>query len=285
VIAAFLWVALGFELLLYVLVTRVLHAAGWYGATAVWLCLAMAFSWRAGLVLTTFRLARVAPLVSWILRETCAFAGMCTLMMCAPLMRRTNDGDSSRCPVLLIHGWSCNSGVWWPLRGVLRRSRAGPVQTIDLDPRRAIEAHAVDVANAVQSLLARTGADQVALVGHSMGGIVARAYAASAAGKGRVARIICIGSPHHGTAVARIARDPAGRDLRPDSAVITGLTEVDPTVPVTSFYSEIDNFVAPQSSAMLDGAENLPCGAIGHFELIVARPVLQAIAIRLEHTR
>jgi triacylglycerol esterase/lipase EstA (alpha/beta hydrolase family) len=54
------------------------------------------------------------------------------------------------------------------------------------------------VDKAVADLRQRTGAAQVALVCHSMGGLVARAYL-RAYGDEAVACVVTLGSPHRGT--------------------------------------------------------------------------------------
>ncbi len=80
-------------------------------------------------------------------------------------------------PVLLIHGVLCNAGVWLGMRGALHRLGMGPVYTITYGPPLAsIDEFATQLARSIEAIVAATGAPRVALVGHSMGGLVARAY-------------------------------------------------------------------------------------------------------------
>ena len=284
-IAAVLWIGAALELALYTLLTVILQRLGWQWGPALTLCVALAVSWRTGFILMTFRLSRVAPRPAWALTETAAFTAATVLMMFAPLMARVSRGESGRAPVLLLHGWNCNSGIWWPLRQILRRSRCGDVYTVNLPAWRSLDAHVQFIAVQVEEILASSGHARIALVGHSMGGVIGRLYLASDQGRDRVARLVTLGSPHHGTSLGHRALDPAGRDLNVGSVRVTGLPPLGTDVPVTAMYSEIDNFVAPQSSALLEGAENLSCGDIGHLQLLFTVPVLQAVAVRLEHTR
>jgi triacylglycerol esterase/lipase EstA (alpha/beta hydrolase family) len=57
------------------------------------------------------------------------------------------------------------------------------------------------VAAKIDAVLAATGAAQVTVVGHSMGGLVARAYLAKHGGA-KVRRVVTIGTPHHGSVFA-----------------------------------------------------------------------------------
>ncbi len=95
--------------------------------------------------------------------------------------------------IVVIHGYLCNRGFWWWLRRRLRQS--GPVAaTITLEPPfDDIEAFAEQLDRRLREL---PGADEVplVLVGHSMGGLVARAHLRRY-GSGRVAELITLGSP------------------------------------------------------------------------------------------
>ena len=77
-----------------------------------------------------------------------------------------------------------------------------PVLAITLEPLFAsIEDYTPQIQRAVEQLKQATGAAQVALVGHSMGGLVIRAWL-SQHGSADVAKIITFGTPHQGTRIA-----------------------------------------------------------------------------------
>lgn len=65
------------------------------------------------------------------------------------------------------------------------------------------------VADAVARLREWTGAPKVVVVGHSMGGLAARAYVQSSLYRGDVAAVVTVATPHGGTALG----DLQGRDL------------------------------------------------------------------------
>ncbi|KHA76526.1 hypothetical protein NC77_23005 [Janthinobacterium lividum] len=195
-------------------------------------------------------------------------------------------------PVLLVHGYICNRGYWAQLSRQL--ARAGIAHdAVDLEPIVAdIEDCVPQVEQAIEALRARTGSDRVILVAHSMGGLVARAWLRHY-GAARVARIITIGTPHHGTALANLAAGANARQMSrihgaPDAWLAQLAASETPATRalITSMYSHHDNIVAPQSSAQLPGARNLAFGGIGHVALAsdarVLRQLLEEITIKNE---
>ena len=82
---------------------------------------------------------------------------------------------SRRTPVLLIHGYLCNRGLWWWLRRGLE-AHGVTTATVNLEPPLGgIEDLADSLHARIQALRSETGGDRIVLIGHSMGGLVARA--------------------------------------------------------------------------------------------------------------
>lgn len=176
-------------------------------------------------------------------------------------------------PVLLIHGYACNSGYWLPMSKLLTQARISHYG-IDLEPPGAsIDDFVPQVQAAVQRLRDATGSEQVIIVGHSMGGLVARAYLRACALRGepaQVARVITLGTPHHGTALAHFGPGSNAAQMRRDSPWLAALAASEANTQrmlISSIYSVHDNIVAPQDSSALPGARNLVFGAIGHVAL------------------
>ncbi|WP_332861919.1 esterase/lipase family protein [Janthinobacterium svalbardensis] len=195
-------------------------------------------------------------------------------------------------PVLLVHGYVCNRGYWTKLSRQL--AQAGIVhKAIDLEPIDAnIDGYVTQVEQALQVLCTLTGKPQAIIVAHSMGGLVARAWLRHY-GAARVARIITIGTPHHGTALANQAAGINARQMSRIGGAPSGwlaqlaASEAPETrALITSIYSHHDNIVAPQCSAHLPGARNIAFGAIGHVALAsdarVLRQLLAEITIKYE---
>ncbi len=192
--------------------------------------------------------------------------------------------DSACVPVLLVHGYGCNSGYWARLLPLLDAERISHA-TVDLEPIGGdIDAYTGQVQQAVEQLCAASGQSPVAIVGHSMGGLVARAWM-RACGTARVARVITLGTPHHGTALAGFGPGANARQMRCSraggaSAWLQRLgAGEDPGTRalLTSFYSHHDNIVAPQLSSVLPGARHVAFGGVGHVALGSNRRVLAAV--------
>ncbi len=175
------------------------------------------------------------------------------------------DGHSPALPVLLVHGYGCNGGYWHALRALLRRDGIRHA-TVDLEPVTAsIDDFVEPVERAVQQLLAATGAPQVVIVGHSMGGLVARAWLRRH-GPARVARIVTLATPHHGTGLASFGIGANAHQMRCSGAWLEQLERDDIGLRglFTSLWSWHDNIIAPQLSCRLPGARNIPFAGIGH---------------------
>jgi pimeloyl-ACP methyl ester carboxylesterase len=177
--------------------------------------------------------------------------------------------DSERPPVLLLHGYGCNSAYWTHLTPLLDAARISHA-TVDLEPVvAAIDDYVPAVERAVESLCAATGAPQVTIVAHSMGGLVARAWM-RAHGHARLARLVTLGTPHHGTALARLGLGENAVQMRQGARWLRLLADSEDAATralVTSIYTHHDNIVSPQTSSVLPGARNIEFGGIGHVAL------------------
>ncbi len=187
--------------------------------------------------------------------------------------------DSRQPPVLLLHGYGCNSGYWAHLLPLLDAARISHA-TVDLEPVAGdIDGYVPLVERAVRELCAAAGADRVAIVAHSMGGLVARAWM-RVHGSAALARVITLGTPHHGTALARFGLGKNAFQMRPGSAWLRALAaseDASARALVTSLYTHHDNIVSPQESSRLEGARNIEFGGVGHVALGSNPRVLAAV--------
>jgi triacylglycerol esterase/lipase EstA (alpha/beta hydrolase family) len=191
--------------------------------------------------------------------------------------------DSPYPPVLLLHGYGCNSGYWAHLMPLLDAARISHA-SVDLEPVAGdIDGYVPLVERKVEALCAATGSAKVAIVAHSMGGLVARAWM-RAHGTQALARLITLGTPHHGTALARFGLGRNAFQMRPGSAWLRELASSEDAdgkgaarALVTSLYTHHDNIVSPQESSRLEGARNLEFGGVGHVALGSNPRVLAAV--------
>jgi triacylglycerol lipase len=183
--------------------------------------------------------------------------------------------------VLMIHGYLCNRGLWWWLRRRLR-ARGVAVATITLaHPLGAIDPAADELAARIDQLLAETRADRIALVGHSMGGLVSRAYLRRH-GAGKVDKLVTIATPHHGTVLAHVGPGQNACEMQRGSEWLRRLADGETfSVRVLTIWSVRDEIVVPQDSARLPGADERIEPAIGHLTMVFAPAVLKLLEAEL----
>lgn len=203
-------------------------------------------------------------------REYAALAGAPPRLMLYRLLVRDPAPARIEMPVVLLHGVLCNAGVWVPLVRHLRRKGVRGVYSLSYGPPLAsIDAFADQLADKIGAIVAVTGARQVMIVAHSMGGLVARAYIRTH-GTAMLARVLTIGAPHHGSMHAWFFPGTSLAQIRPGNAWLAALNRerVDPSLRFVSLWSWHDSMVAPQTSSELPGAVDVALVGIGHNALL-----------------
>jgi pimeloyl-ACP methyl ester carboxylesterase len=169
-------------------------------------------------------------------------------------------------PVLLVPGYGGNVASLDPLANRLRAAgRDVTVVPLPDDGTGDLAVQASTVDRYVTAALRRTGAPSVDLVGYSAGGVVARLWVQRFDGAHRARRVVTLGSPHHGTALAgagtalaQAACPTACQQLAPGSGLLAGLTTPVATPPAwLAVWTEDDQTVTPPDSGRLQGATEL----------------------------
>jgi triacylglycerol esterase/lipase EstA (alpha/beta hydrolase family) len=185
------------------------------------------------------------------------------------------------CPVLLLHGIGCNAGVWTRMRSYLARAGIAPVYAMSYGPPFiSIASTAQQVADKIAQIERDTGASQVVIVAHSMGGLVARSYI-RAFGPSHVRRLVTIGTPFAGSMHAWLMSGASLAEMRPGSAYLAALAEPTPderAVPTVSIWSWHDSMVTPQDSSRLPYGQNVIVSKVAHNALIGDRGVQHLVA-------
>ncbi|MDP9109768.1 MAG: alpha/beta fold hydrolase [Pseudomonadota bacterium] len=191
-------------------------------------------------------------------------------------------------PVLLIHGYGCNSGYWQSMSRALQAASVSH-HAVSLEPILApIDDYVPHIAQAVETLMNESACAQIILVCHSMGGLVARAYL-RAHGARNIARVITLGTPHQGTGLALHGAGENSRQMQFIGSAEDGQAsdwlqtlahseDAASRALFVSIYSHHDNIVAPQTSSHLEGATNIALPGIGHVALGSDRQV-QALVL------
>lgn len=200
------------------------------------------------------------------------------------------DVEAAGTPIILVHGIVDNRSVFTLLRRALRRRGFGRVVTVNYSSLTGdIRVLADRLGTLVDELCEETGYERVHVVGHSMGGLVARYYVQRLGGDQRVHTLVTLGSPHEGTLPAYVLPHPLVRQLRPGSDVVRELAEPAPgcRTRFVSFWSDLDQMVAPKRSAKIVhpdlSARNVFVRGVGHMSLPIDGGVVHEICTTLAH--
>ncbi|MFD8414333.1 esterase/lipase family protein [Streptomyces sp. NPDC059650] len=179
-------------------------------------------------------------------------------------------------PVVLVHGYNADPGVWGSLRADLRAAGYADAELFSwgYDTHRSVnEVLAGQLGAYVDQVRRQTGAERVDVVSHSFGSLVSRWYVKYGGGTAAVDRWVSLAGPNHGTSTAWACAlwDQACRDMTPNSYVVRNLNSGDETpgaVRYATFRSDCDEVVSPRGSVPLTGAANTAVGCLGHNDLL-----------------
>ena len=284
------------EVLMYTALVYALASGDTGGWTIAGLAVSLAFLWRLYLTLVSLvvtrlsgRYTRARPVncraaIKAVCREFIARLICFSWSQTFPQLAMGKDPCDSHqgAPILLVHGHFSNRGIWVRFRQRIAAAGLGPIYTISLTPYFGdLDEFAAQLATRIDLICAETRAAQVTLIGHSMGGMVCRRYM-TLHSPARIAKLVTLGTPHHGSHFARWLFGKNALQLRIGSDWLGRLARAEvPTQPppTLSLYSLVDDIIDPPDSSVLAWARNVPVTAVGHvglvFSEVVANEVIQ----------
>ncbi|MER5941362.1 alpha/beta fold hydrolase [Streptomyces sp. NPDC001928] len=196
-------------------------------------------------------------------------------------------------PVVLLHGFIDNRSVFVLLRRNLAQHGRHQVESLNYSPLTCdIRTAAELLGRHIEGICERTGSKQVDVVGHSLGGLIARYYVQRLGGDLRVRTLVTLGTPHSGTCVVPLANaHPIVRQMRPGSPILEELARPAPgcRTHFVSFWSDLDHLMDPLETACIDHpdllAQNVRVSGVGHLALPVHPAVATGIRQALDSTR
>lgn len=215
-----------------------------------------------------------------------------TLADLPPVQRGLLLGDvvAAGTPILLVHGLVDNRSVFTLLRRTLLRRGFGRVISVNYSPfTQDVRTAAARLARLVEKTCEETGYEKVHVVGHSLGGVVARYYVQRMGGDARVHTLVTLGSPHAGTVAAHLLPSRLVRQLRPDSELMRELATPAPgcRTRFVAFWSDLDQLIVPKRSARIDhpdlAVRNILLRGVGHMSLPIDGRVVHEIARTMAH--
>jgi pimeloyl-ACP methyl ester carboxylesterase len=174
-------------------------------------------------------------------------------------------------------------------RGLINRG-FGRIETINYPVLTGdVRSAAARLGAEVERLVAETGYERIHVVGHSLGGLIARYYVTRLGGDSRVHTLVTLGTPHQGSYLAYAWNNGLTRQLRPGSGLLTELAQPvhDCQTRFIAYWSDLDQVVLPQRHAALHhedlNVHNIALHGVGHGSLPFTRTVVQGICTALAH--
>jgi triacylglycerol lipase len=194
----------------------------------------------------------------------------------ATILPTAGPGDDV---VVLIHGFLASGGVFRPMRRWLEREANARVATFTHAPGFGVRSIARSLARIVAKIPREA---RVHVVGHSLGGLVARWYVQELGGHARIAQTISLASPFGGTPVAEAFPWLVGADLLPDSPLLDRLRTgpYASSVPHLSIVAGKDRLV-PARYASFHHGDVVHMPGRGHNTLLFDEEVIRLIADRV----
>jgi triacylglycerol lipase len=198
------------------------------------------------------------------------------------------DVEAAGTPILLLHGMVDNGSIFTVLRRGLIRRGFGRVVAVNYSPLTMdVRVAARRLAETVEELVATTGYRRVHVIGHSLGGLVARYYVQRLGGDARVHTLVTLGTPHSGTVPAYLLPLRLGRQLRPGSDLMSELAGPAPgcRTRFLAYWSDLDQMMIPKSAAQLHhpdlSTRNVRVSGVGHLSFAIDRRVVHEISVEL----
>jgi pimeloyl-ACP methyl ester carboxylesterase len=195
--------------------------------------------------------------------------------------RLSGEPASDRLPVLLVHGFGANKSNWLFLQRDLRAAGYDRIDALNYNPLTAdIPALAQACAVRARRLAEAAGSDRVHLVGHSLGGVVAR-YAVQLGGLDDVAATcVTVASPHQGVGVlaCRVAPSRTVRQIAEGSPLLRRLSASSRPMRTrfVAYYSNLDLLVPGHRARIVEPAlqaTNVLVKDEGHLSILLSRRV------------
>jgi triacylglycerol esterase/lipase EstA (alpha/beta hydrolase family) len=181
---------------------------------------------------------------------------------------------ATRDPVVFVHGISSSSSSWtdWVANFKADGYTAAELDAWSYSWSQSNATTARQLATEIQNVRARTGASKVDVVVHSMGALSSRYYLKNLGGTAYVDDFVSVAGTNHGTSVASLCGwlYTSCTEMRTGSSFLTALNSGDETpggVAYASYWSNCDEAINPDSSALLSGATNVGVGCVSHTDM------------------
>ncbi|HEX4442286.1 MAG TPA: alpha/beta hydrolase [Galbitalea sp.] len=187
-----------------------------------------------------------------------------------PLALRTGMGR----PILLLPGvyetWHFLDGIGRHLNQLGHPVHVVPAFGANVRP-------IAEMARLAGDYLVEQNLTNVAIVGHSKGGLIGKTVMLTDVGEARIASMVAINSPFGGSDYAHLVPLPTLREFVPTHETILSLTRsAEVNSRITSIFSVWDPIIP--NGSLLDGATNIRLPVTGHFRILDRPELLETVA-------
>ncbi len=203
-------------------------------------------------------------------------------------VRPADDNTASRTPVLLIHGLFHTPSAWLLLIMKLRQASWNTLYTFKYSSwHTGISELREQLILEIRRIATESGNKKIILIGHSLGGLLARTVAADPRCREHLAAVVTLGAPHHGSKLAAVGIGNLARSLHVASNDMREIPDFDgpPVMPCLSLFSPVDNMVLPHASLRLNlpGWQEEETAPVSHVFMLYAPDVHKRVLTFLEH--
>ncbi|MEY9989646.1 triacylglycerol lipase [Streptomyces sp. V4I8] len=177
-------------------------------------------------------------------------------------------------PVVFVHGLSSSASSWDEWAGYFAADgyTSAELDAWSYDWSQSNATTAQQLATEIRNVLARTGASKVDLVVHSMGALSSRYYLKNLGGTSYVDDFVSTAGVNHGTSTASWCAwlYTSCAQMNTGSSFLASLNSGDETpggVSYASYWSNCDDALTPDTTAILSGATNVEVGCVSHTDM------------------
>ena len=195
---------------------------------------------------------------------------------------RRMGGRRGGVPVVFVHGYMQNRVDFVRIARALDRAGSGPLYGFNYPWFADVRANVTRLERFVERVCEETGAREVDLVCHSLGGLIAHELLRGGGGgdgASRIRRCATIASPHAGIAWQGPILGACAAQLRRGGDFLRAHEEHALTVPCLSVYSTHDNVVHPPRTSTLAhrGGEDRVVRGVGHLSILFSPEVASEV--------
>ncbi|MDN3027736.1 triacylglycerol lipase [Streptomyces sp. S.PB5] len=207
-------------------------------------------------------------------RVSAAASAVVSSLLLALSLSATPAQAATHHPIVFVHGLSSSSSSWddWIADFKADGYSSSELFAWSYNWQQSNVTTASQLSSYIKTVLSQTGASKVDLVVHSMGALNSRYYLKNLGGTSYVDDFVSTAGVNHGTTTASWCSwlYTSCSEMYTGSSFLTSLNSGDETpgsVSYASYWSNCDDALTPDTTAILSGATNVEVGCVSHTDM------------------